>query len=61
MCNGHTLSSLEDSVSYLAEGEKDLLDVMRMLALKIFSVNELRQHSLTGEKHVSHLKTQGVP
>ncbi|KAI4785302.1 hypothetical protein KUCAC02_037847 [Chaenocephalus aceratus] len=50
MCNGQTIMSLEASVSHLAAGEKDLLEVVKILALKVFSTDELRTHSLTGKK-----------
>ncbi|KAJ4945784.1 hypothetical protein JOQ06_023462, partial [Pogonophryne albipinna] len=50
MCNGQTITSLEASVSHLAAGEKDLLEVVKILALKVFSADELRTHSLTGKK-----------
>ncbi|XP_034053309.1 uncharacterized protein LOC117533594, partial [Gymnodraco acuticeps] len=50
MCNGQNITSLEASVSHLAAGEKDLLEVVKILALKVFSADELRTHSLTGKK-----------
>ncbi|KAK5889820.1 hypothetical protein CesoFtcFv8_013403 [Champsocephalus esox] len=50
MCNGQTVTSLEASVSHLAAGEKDLLEVVKILALRVFSADELRTHSLTGKK-----------
>ncbi|KAI4788918.1 hypothetical protein KUCAC02_035549, partial [Chaenocephalus aceratus] len=50
MCNVQTITSLEASVSHLAAGEKDLLEVVKILALKVFSADELRTHSLTGKE-----------
>ncbi|KAK5920346.1 hypothetical protein CgunFtcFv8_024166 [Champsocephalus gunnari] len=53
MCNGQTVTSLEASVSHLAAGEKDLLEVVKILALRVFSADELRTHSLTGRRPAS--------
>ena len=51
LCNGHTVASLEAAVSHLSRrGGKDLLEVLKILALKVFTVQELVGHSPTGKK-----------
>ncbi len=47
ICNGLTVNSLLDSVSHLAMGEKDLLEVLRLLARKVFTESEPREHEFS--------------